>query len=49
MPQDNENYIGQLLLYLVGAHLQRFKILKNGGKALPILGLYMKGLSVCIS
>lgn len=45
---DNKSEISELLLYLVGAHLNRMACAK-GARPTPILGLYMKDLKVCVN
>jgi hypothetical protein len=48
-PDEGESYVGQLLIYMVGAHMQRFKAVRRLNlpqKPTPILGLYMEGIKM---
>ena len=39
---SNENYSGQLMLYLVGAHVKTLQTLRHSGELpTPVLELYM--------
>ena len=45
-----ESGLGQLMMYLLGAHVQRFKEIRDKtASPIPILGVYMEGLQVCLS
>jgi hypothetical protein len=47
MGERKDSQIGQLLLYLLGAQLQRLQVIRKTKKlATPILGLYMENLEV---
>ena len=46
---STESEIGQLMLYLVRAHVRRFKVTrKKSSQFSPILGLYMKEMKVSV-
>jgi hypothetical protein len=47
MGERKDSQIGQLLLYLLGAQLQRLQVIRKPKKLVtPILGLYMENLEV---